>query len=79
MTDAERVKLIDAAMRSHGTAGYLAGVERSFADAGRDSDASVTRALRALVEAGEIEVLMSMRAEWSGLRSLLQSPSSLGL
>ena len=79
MSDAERVKLLDAAMTSSGPEAYLAGMKSTFDEAGRGEDAVIAASLQLLYRAGEIEVLMSMRAEWSGLRSLTQPRGAFGL
>ncbi len=78
MSEAERVKLLDAAMRSGAPEAYLAGIQKTLEEANRDVDATMAASIRLLYRAGEIEVLMSMRAEWSGLRSLTQPPSAMG-
>ena len=66
-------------MKSSAPEAYLAGMLSAFHEAGRDDDATMAASLQLLYRAGEIEALMSMRAEWLGLRSLTQPPSALGL
>lgn len=69
MTDAERVRLLDATMRSHAPVAYVEGVRSAFEIIGRLEDALTAAAISELHGSGEIETLMFMRAEWMGKRS----------
>ena len=69
MSPAECVKLVDAAMKSHAPASFLAGVRHAFQFGGRNSDALTAAVLKDLFHTGEIETVMHMRAEWRGERS----------
>lgn len=69
MTDAERVKLLDAAMRSRAPVAYVEGVRSAFEIIGRLEDALTAATISNLHGSGEIETLMFMRAEWVGKRS----------
>ncbi len=64
MTDAERVKLLDATMRSHAPVAYVEGVRSAFEIIGRLEDALTAATISNLHGSGEIETLMVMRAEW---------------
>ena len=78
MSDVERVKLIDAAMRSHCAAGFLAGVQHAFCLGGRKDDALTAAVLKNLLHTGEIETAMHMRAERRGGRSGAKLKIDLG-
>ena len=65
MTPAQLVDLVDAALRSRKPAAYLTGVRASFQDVGRPRDAEATHMLSAMFEDGEIEMVLSLRAEWN--------------
>ena len=69
MTDAERVKLLDATMRSHAPVAYVEGVRSAFEIIGRLEDALTAATISNLHGSGEIEILMLMRAVWLGQRS----------
>ncbi len=64
MTDAERVKLLDATMRSHAPVAYVEGVRSAFEIIGRLEDALTAATISELHGSGEIETLMFMRAGW---------------
>ena len=68
MTDAERVKLLDASMRSRAPVAYVEGVRSALEFVGRLDDALTAAVISELHGSGEIETLMSMRAEWTGQR-----------
>lgn len=68
MPKVEWVDVLDRAMRSGDLGAHLDGVQGAFADAGRDGDALMAAVIRALLQAGEIETVMCMRAEWGGTR-----------
>lgn len=72
MNAAELVALMDAAMHSGGPVVYLSGVASCFDGSGRRDDASATRRMAALFERGEIEMLLSMRAEWRAAAAQLK-------
>ena len=65
MTPAQLVGLVDAAMRSRKPAAYLTGVRASFQAIGRPRDAEATHVLTVMFEGGEIEMVLSLRAEWN--------------
>ena len=69
MGHAERVKLLDAAMRSSAPHAFLDGVRSAFEFAGRHDDALIVTLVRSLLKAGEIETVMNMRARWVRLLS----------
>lgn len=64
MDPAERVKLLDAAMKTADATAYLDGMARTFVEVDRRGDAVLAAVLRGLTQAGEIETLMFMRAKW---------------
>ena len=68
--------MLDAAMRSSDPQNYLDGVHTAFDDAGRSDDALAAMVLRALIRSHEIEMLMHIRAEWSGQRTLARPRST---
>lgn len=69
MSPAERVRLLDAAMRSGDPQACLDGVHLAFDEAGRADDALAAMVLRALIRSGEVEMPMHMRAPWCGRRA----------
>lgn len=73
MSKAERTKLLDAALTSNAPEAYLGCMQSAFDEAGREDDATMAASLQLLYRAGEIEVLMWMRAEWLGRRAADQS------
>lgn len=64
MTPAQLIDLVDAAMLSRQPAVHLADVRASLREAGRFRDAEATHMLAVMFEDGEIEMVLSLRAEW---------------
>lgn len=76
MSAAECIELLDAVLRSSSPTAYAKGVEMAYMDAGWEWDALTAAAIAELHRAGEIELLMHIRAEWSGQRTLARTRST---